>query len=579
MKYRVKFMPANIQLQVEENTLIMDAARENAIYIDAPCGGNGKCGKCTVIIDGVEQLACQTKVDRDMTVLLPESPQGHHVLKAGTKAEYNLDAPVKAIKLNIEKPAIGGKKSDWEAVIDAFDEKAEIKSKPYNNVLCGLHTVLEKTNYKPEALILIYDNELFCLREAKELKYAMAFDIGTTTVVGYLLELESGKEIEAVSVLNPQSAFGADVIQRAGYAGSNGTAELTSCIRNAINSLIDEAAAKAGISNDDIILITAVGNTCMSHLMLGVTPESLTVAPYLPVIRSTITERAEEIGITSAKDALFIMLPNIGGFVGADTVGAILACSMDTNSEINLMIDIGTNGELALGNKDKMVSCSTAAGPAFEGALIECGMRGAQGAIDHLKLANGKIEYSVIGNVEATGICGSGLIDIVSELVRIGIVDESGRIVSESELDEAAAAYAANLSGEGANRRFAICKAVYITQKDIREVQLAKGAMAAGLKILMKELGISYDSISKVLIAGAFGNYMEPESACGISLIPKELRKKIAPVGNAAGIGAQLCALDKEMLKRATHISEYTDYIELAAIPEFQDIFVDELEF
>ncbi len=577
MSFRIHFLPNDITYEAEKGITFMSAVRNAGIQLDAPCGGNGTCGKCKVIINGKEKLACQTKVETDAEVIIPQSAQDHNILKSGKTADFSLDPLVCSAEIDVEKPTIGGEKSDWEAVRNAVLRKTGKAVTAGTDVMRFLHEVLVKTEYKPE--IILYKEKVICVRERARPLLAVSFDIGTTTVVGYLMDLKTGKELSAASMLNPQSVYGADVIQRSGYAAEHGPDELNKCIIDALNGLIRQAAESAGADIQDIMLITLVGNSCMSHLFLSISPAPLTIAPYLPVLRETSVEKAEVFGLKAAEGAIAIMLPNIGGYVGADTVGAILSCGMKEDSAISLMIDIGTNGELALGNKDHIETCSTAAGPAFEGALIECGMRGAAGAIDHVNINKGELSYSVIGNGEAKGICGSGLIDIISELVKCGVVDEGGRIVSEEELEDDSVRLAERMSGSGPQRRFAISEKVYVTQKDIREVQLAKGAMAAGIKILMKKLDIGFDGISKVMIAGAFGNYMDPQSACGISLIPPELSDRIVPIGNAAGLGAQAAALDRRAIVKAAEISESSGYVELAVEPDFQDIFVDELEF
>jgi uncharacterized 2Fe-2S/4Fe-4S cluster protein (DUF4445 family) len=293
---------------------------------------------------------------------------------------------------------------------------------------------------------------------------------------------------------------------------------------------------------------------------------------------------AADYGFKIAPKAKLILLPNIAGFVGADTVGASLAAEMDNKDELTLLIDIGTNGEMVLGTKDKLVACSTAAGPAFEGALISCGMRGADGAIDHIKLVEGKLDYSVIGGGTPQGICGSGLIDLLSELIRVGIVESGGRIVEADELDGTdGECYKDNIVSVDGQRAFLIYKGhkneVYFTQKDVREVQLAKGAMAAGIEMMSDFLGVNSEDIKSVMIAGAFGSYMSPKSACGIGLIPPVLESKVVAIGNAAGQGAKLALISRKEFERAVKMAKEINYLELAADPKFQDVFVDMLEF
>ena len=265
------------------------------------------------------------------------------------------------------------------------------------------------------------------------------------------------------------------------------------------------------------------------------------------------------------------MLPDIAGYVGADTCGCLLALRQDLKSEISLMIDIGTNGEMVLGNKDKLATCSTAAGPAFEGAKIECGMRGAAGAVDHVAFEDGEWKYTTVGNVPAVGLCGSGLIDLVAQLYKAGLIDEMGHLESGQEKSDIFVLVPPEKSGDD--------RGVYLTQKDVREVQLAKAAIAAGIQLLMKELGIREKDIQKVYIAGAFGNYMNPASACAIGLLPPQLEQRVEPVGNAAGEGAKIALLNADELEAADGMVKGICFLELAASAEFQDTFVDELAF
>ncbi|MCR4772612.1 MAG: ASKHA domain-containing protein, partial [Oscillospiraceae bacterium] len=282
------------------------------------------------------------------------------------------------------------------------------------------------------------------------------------------------------------------------------------------------------------------------------------------------------------------MLPNIAGFVGADTVGAALSSAIDEAEELTLLIDIGTNGEMVLGTGKRLITCSTAAGPAFEGALITCGMRGAEGAVDHVSFDGGRLSYSVIGGGKPIGICGSGLIDLMAELVRTGLVETAGRLLMGDEIDSPEGLPLKDrIIEQDGMRCFLIADEkesgsgakIVFTQKDIREVQLAKGAMAAGIQLMCSRLGLKDDDIRKVMIAGAFGSYMSPKSACQIGLIPPQLGDRVIAIGNAAGQGAKLCLLSEPEYERAKRIGAFCDYLELAADPQFQDVFVDQLEF
>lgn len=472
-----------------EKTTLLALLRSYSLAPEAPCGGHGTCGKCKVLVDGTEQLACQTVVDRDMTVSLQEKPDRTNVLEAG------LDITV-----------------------------------PMTPVQSG---------------------------------YLLAFDIGTTTVVGYLLD-EQGHEISSASMLNPQEPFGADVISRIQLALNGEADAMTACIREGLSKLTKEACEKAGVEPSQIGVVCVVGNPCMQQLFLGMSVKNLATVPFAPSITAS--------NITSAKDivplwenAVLLTPPDISGYIGADTMGCILSTRMYAGDAITLMVDIGTNGEMALGNKMRMTACSTAAGPALEGAKIKFGMRGAPGAIDHVWVEDGKIRCSVIGGGEAKGICGSGLIDAVASFLELGLLNARGRLLTSEEMD-----------GERIAR---LTDTFYITQNDIREVQMAKGAIAAGISLMARELGIEISQIDKVLLAGAFGSFLKPESACRIGLLPDELLEKITAVGNAAGSGAKMMACSKDEFARTDELISHIEFIELASLPDFQREFAKNMRF
>ena len=402
-------------------------------------------------------------------------------------------------------------------------------------------------------------------------RYVLAFDIGTTTVVAYLLDGESGALLATASTLNPQTAYGADVISRIQYVMQNGPDAMQGAILGAMAALTRQAAEKAGIDREAITLAAVVGNTAMHHLFLAIDPRPLTTPPYMPNIYEALVRPARGL-LPISPDGTVRVLPNIAGFVGADTVGCLLSTRFDRLSGTVLLIDIGTNGEMALTANGRRIACSTAAGPAFEGAKIRCGMRGAAGAIDHMRLENGRIACSVIGGGKAVGLCGSGLLDAVTVLLETGMVAPGGRM----------------LVGKGEKERWTKCDGldavilqdeVVLTQKDVREVQLAKAAIRAGIELLARQLGVTTEQIGTVYLAGAFGNYLSPASACAIGLIPPCLLSKIVPIGNAAGEGAKLAALSEAEFEYSRQLASGTEFLELASLHEFQDCYVDCLGF
>ena len=386
-------------------------------------------------------------------------------------------------------------------------------------------------------------------------RYALAYDIGTTTVVCYLLDGRSGAALADASCLNPQSQYGADVISRIQHALDGGGAALAGCIRAALGDLARQAAGRAGVDAGDITCAAIVGNTAMHHLLLGIDPRPLVTPPYMPVAFEAMDVPGEELlGIPCRAR----ILPNIAGFVGGDTVGCMVATRFDALEDMTLMIDIGTNGEMVLGDRRRRVACSTAAGPAFEGAKISCGMRGAPGAVDHVWLEDGRLRHHVIGGVRGAGLCGSGLLDLVACLLDAGVIDESGHMDGDYPLEDSD---------------------VVLTRKDVREVQLAKAAIRAGIELLAQRLGVAVGDIRRVLLAGAFGNYLNPASACRIGMIPPALLARIVPIGNAAGEGSKLCALSRAEFDYSRALARETEFLELASLPQFQDCYVDALEF
>lgn len=386
--------------------------------------------------------------------------------------------------------------------------------------------------------------------------YCLALDVGTTSLVAYLLDGKTGVLLARSSALNPQNQYGADVISRIQYSLEQDSQALQNTICNALSELILEVSHIAGIEPLQITTAAVVGNTAMHHLLLGIDPTPLITPPYIPNISKAM--ELPPTGLFPIGGSVRF-LPNVAGFVGGDTVGCMSAVGFDQSEELTLMIDIGTNGEMVLGDKNRRIACSTAAGPAFEGAKISCGMRGAEGAIDHVWLQNDEVAYHVIGEGEAIGLCGSGLLDLIAVLLEEEIIDDSGYLPDGAYQIEGTS--------------------VTLTQKDIREVQLAKAAIYTGIQLMTRHLAVEMKQIQKVLLAGAFGNYMKPASACRIGMIPACLLDRIQPIGNAAGVGASLCALSKKEFEHSQKLAEHTEFLELASCPEFQDCYVDALEF
>lgn len=392
----------------------------------------------------------------------------------------------------------------------------------------------------------------------------LAVDIGTTTVAAFLLDGKTGEQLATASLLNPQSSYGADVISRIQAAVDGSLAELQRLITDGVDSLVETLCEKAGRSPADIGVVSIVGNPAMQQLFLGVDPKNLASVPFDPVLTETKLAAAKDY-LPSCKNATLLVVPDIAGYVGADTVGAVLATKLDSADDNVLLVDIGTNGEMVLRANGRMAACSTAAGPALEGAKITFGMRGAPGAIDKVWLEDGEVRFHVIGDTEPAGLCGSGLIDAVASFLDLDLINKRGRIQSTEETNGQRVLYLNN--------------DIYLTQNDIHEVMLAKGAIAAGVELLARTLDIEVTDIDRVLLAGAFGSFLNAGNACRIGLLPAGLEGKATAVGNAAGVGACRMALSRAEFERTDELLKQVEFVELANLPDFMNVFARRMGF
>lgn len=507
------------------------------IYIDQPCGGTGLCGKCRVIIEG----AVPEPTSKEKKLFTEEDLSSGHRLACQAKALPGMTVRVP-------------KQSSAEIkILDTFQDAGAHSAPPGSHDGGGI-----------------------------------AIDIGTTTIAAYFVDISTGKTIAAASAINPQTAFGADVISRISYIGddSGRLEELQKAVVGQTNALIKELGSKTGrfLSAQDKIIIA--GNTTMEHILAGVSPESIGRAPFKPQFFSVPEYDALELGIEAEKGVKVKLLPNIYGFVGGDIVSGIIYTGMHRSEELSLLIDIGTNNEIVLGSNEFMFCCSAAAGPALEGAKIKMGMRAAPGAIDSVRTNGTELKITTISDMPPVGICGSGLVDAISELLKAGVITQSGRFASQENITSEKiaqrltgttvkdASFALALEGEyGDNPE------VSVTQKDIREIQLAKGAIAAGVKILLDVAGKELYDVKKVFLAGAFGNYIDVENAVRLSILPDLPRERIQPVGNSSGAGACLMLMDPLLLEAAEGLIDRVKHIELAGHKDFQDIFVGNMTF
>lgn len=556
---QVKFYPENISVNVEEGTTILQAARIAEITIEAPCNAAGTCGKCKVKLqkdsiknvishgkhhlteeeleDGIV-LACASKIIGDISVELIDKEQNDtlKILSHGQSFDYDINTYIKKVyKSNL----------DITLIYDA-DEK-----------------------------ILGQEN-----KNTENIKYGVVVDIGTTTIVTSLIDLISGKEITSASALNPQAVYAQDVLSRIKFAAEKqGLKIMYEGIINEINNMIENITKNLNIHRENIYEIVLSGNTCMLHLAVNFNPSSLGKYPYTSQIYGGNYLKASDYNVEISPFGKLYLPPIISSYVGADITSGILASQLYKDRGNTLFVDIGTNGEMALSLKGELAAVSTAAGPAFEGMNITCGMRAAKGAVEFFNIdSQGEITIKTIDNEEAIGICGSGLLDIVGELVDKGIINKNGRFINP-EKDELNSPLKERLIRQQGKLIFKITDKVYLTQKDIRQVQLAKGAIRAGIEFLLQSKKITASEIDKVLIAGSFGYHLRAKSLINIGLLPKEFQDKIDFVGNTSKSGGQIFLLNRFYKEKMEQLVKNIEVIELANHKDFDKVFIGFLGF
>lgn len=597
---RVTFQPSGRSVFVLPGTILFEAAARAGFLIKNPCGGNGTCGKCKVrIVQGampptaagrqifsVEEigkgfrLACQAKVDQDCIVEIPEASlfeNTSQILTSSVGDEIQLRPCVTKRYLELPPPTDNDDRCDLKRIEDGLGFSVKVPL----NVLRTLPDTLRANDFKGTAVVCCDQLIAFEPGDTSPASFGVAFDLGTTTVVGTLLDLTTGRELGVAATMNPQISTGDDVISRIQKAreGADNLREMCESVHRALAELIDELVAKSGVSKDNIYEVTVAGNTTMQHLFCGISPASLGEVPFASAFHRGVLFKAHQASLNIHPEACLYVFPNIGGFVGGDTVAGLLATTMYDSTETKLLVDIGTNGEIVLGTGDRFLAASTAAGPAFEGARIANGMRATNGAIEKVVMAEDDIWFNVIGNTRPTGICGTGLIDLVAELLRLGVIDVTGRILPPEELPETVPdAIEKRLHSRDGHVDFLIAGAdetgtqtdVFLFQKDVRELQLATGAIRAGIAILLKTAGIGMDDLDEVLLAGAFGNFIRRSNARRIGLLPPIQKEKIRFVGNAASMGAKAALLSSSIREEAEALAECAEHVDLSLDPEFQ---------
>jgi uncharacterized 2Fe-2S/4Fe-4S cluster protein (DUF4445 family) len=597
---KITFQPGGKSTYVLKGTSILEAAGRLGIIFEVSCG-NGTCGKCRVRLtegataptpeekillspaelnEGV-RLACQSKINSPCEINIPENSRKsiQSILVSSVPGRKEINPSIRKIYVELSDSVIRKSTSDLEMLKKAvnFEFTADIY------IIRQLSRIIRESKYK--FTCVFSENELISLEkdDTTRINYGVAFDIGTTTLVGTLLNAGTGEELSVCARMNPQIIYGDDVIARINIVLNEpeGLNNLHHYLVKEMNEMINELATRAEISRKSIYKVTVAGNSVMEHILAGISPENLSALPFSLTLREGIEIKAQRIGININSDGSVYLLPAIGGFVGGDSVAAILYTQLHKSRETKLIIDIGTNGEVMLGDKSCIIAASTAAGPAFEGARISQGMRASRGAIEKVVIAD-DVEYSVVGNVTPIGICGTGLIDAVAEMLRKGIINGTGKIRSKKELADTLPEQLLKriVEYESHNDFLLVDRPpIYITQQDIRELQLAKAAIAAGIKVLLNELAITKDDIKEVLLAGAFGNFIRRSNAKLLGIVPDLPNERIKFIGNTASMGAELVLLSKDMRKEAEDISRNTQHIQLSTKPEFNQLFADEMLF
>jgi len=609
-QFRITFQPLGRSVFVLPGTKIIEAAARAGLTINTPCGGAGTCGKCQIkIAAGLEEpseadknifnenqlqdgwrLACQTPIHNDSVIYIPESSrlisQHKIVIESKTEKPAEILPSVRKLYVELPKPTMEDNAADLLRLEEAIGNfKTDLKQ------LCNLPKLLRQYNYKGTAVLTDHRLIDFEFGDTADQCFGIAFDIGTTTIVGSLVNLCDGSELAISSKMNPQVSFGDDVLSRIQYSSScpGCLDELHNSIKAAIAEMIDNLCQQADINREHIYEVAFAGNTTMEHLLCGIDPAPLGAVPFVPAHARGLILNAKELGIPINHRGKAYIFPLIGGFVGGDTVSGVLATNLTGQPGPVLMIDIGTNGEIVLTNNGQLWATSIAAGPAFEGARITHGMRATTGAIEKI-VFNDDIRYSVIGNVSAVGLCGSALIDLAAEMLKSGMITSTGQLLGSDRLPAQLPKAISQRVYENADGQteFLVSQAnqghkdlrVVLTQRDIRELQLAVGAIRAGVKILLKRAMIKAKEINRVLIAGGFGSFIRRTNAQTIGLLPAEIEhRKINYVGNASLAGAKWVLLSSNARRKAEEIGQKTKHINLSLDNNFQREFADAMIF
>ncbi len=607
-RVRISFTPSGREVRVPSGVTVFDAASWNGIAIDSTCGGHGTCKKCKVqVVDGTMpvarldsraftaeelragwRLACLAPAERDVVVDVPPMTTRPKAATVGVGRQVILRPAVQKRCVTLVEPTLSDQATDLARLLAAMDD---LELRVDLHAVRRLPTVLRAGDFTVTAVVV--DDVLIDVEpgDTSERRFAVAIDLGTTTVVASLLDLATGTPVAVSSMLNKQQPFGGDVITRISATMMDPLAlgRLTTAAHDTMRELVAEVCAEGEVDPAEVYEIAMAGNATMTQIALGIDPEPLGVAPFVMAAASFPDVLAADLGIAVHPRARAYLFPSLGAYVGGDIVAGMLASGMDRDKRLRLFIDVGTNCEIVLGDSSRLLSTAAPAGPAFEGAAIRCGMRAAEGAVEVVKVsADGTVDLQVIGDTEPMGLCGSGLVDAVAALVSVGLLDGTGRLMAADLAREQLPALADRLCEIAGERIFVLAwkgeigdvtDAVYLSQRDVRELQFAKAAIATGWRLLLEEYGREVGDIMQVLLAGSFGSYLSPASAVRIGLVPDIPLLRIISAGNVAGEGAKMTLLSVRERAGAQTLLEEVAYVELSDRPDFNDRFIDQLSF
>jgi uncharacterized 2Fe-2S/4Fe-4S cluster protein (DUF4445 family) len=617
-KLEVRYLPFDRVTRVPPGTTLFSAAHWIGLPIDSTCGGRGTCGKCKVrVVEGkaeaagraagraqgapsdkgaqeittadhrllrpaeIEEgwrLSCQARIYEDMTCEVPQLLRVPKAATMGLGRLVILDPNVRKVFVELAEPTLTDQRSDVERLRDALTKEGYDMAAGVA-VMRTIPKVMREAEFRITAVLAGENLVAVEPGDTTGECYGVAFDVGTTTVVGTLMNLRTGMAAAVLSTLNGQAPFGADVISRIshGMNGPDEIRELQAAVVASMNGIMASLYGESGVSPDRTYEAVVVGNATMLHLLLGIDPSPLAVMPFTPAFMEPLNIVASEVGLDIHPRGYIQTLPALGAYVGADIVAGVLATSVVREDKLRVFVDVGTNGEIVLGSAGRALATAAPAGPAFEGSQIRCGMRATDGAIEGVHLGD-NVELQVIGgDIRPEGICGSGLVDAVAQLLVVGLLDHSGRMKTKEDVP--GHPLRERLIDVDGVRAFLLADGVYLTQKDIRELQFAKGSIATGIKVLMDILGVETKDLDEVLLGGSFGSYLNPESAKIIGLVPPVDVDRIIAVGNSAGEGAKIALLSYRERQVAFELPARIEYIELSGRTDFNDAFVSVLGF